>query len=275
METREVLERLEAEGGEQTAALAWLAVQGVELDPASCLAARRRALLVLASGGDPRRDLEPDSRAVVGFADELDEPEPASRPSRGRSRHCGRRREGLPTVASTLEALAADGELAWRWAACGCSRRSWPNDPGEWLESSTRWARDRAWLRRFSSARFLAGCGGSGGDEPSSYALAPTRACLQSEDGVTVNTKDVDFVATTALGGAMRVKVSPQNFVVMAFGGRRGRGGADRGGLPRLRRQADPDRRRARAQEEPRARLECAADGRGRSRALELPQGRR
>jgi hypothetical protein len=65
---------------------------------------------------------------------------------------------------------------------------------------------------------FLAGCGGSGGDEPSSYALAPTRACLQSEDGVTVNTKDVDFVATTALGGAMRVKVSPQNFVVMAFG---------------------------------------------------------
>ena len=64
----------------------------------------------------------------------------------------------------------------------------------------------------------LAGCGGSGGDEPSSYALAPTRACLQSEDGVTVNSKDVDFVASTALGGAMRVKVSPQNFVVMAFG---------------------------------------------------------
>ena len=65
---------------------------------------------------------------------------------------------------------------------------------------------------------FLAGCGGSGGEEPSSYALAPTRACLQAEDGVTANTKDVDFVASTALGGAMRVKVSPQNFVVMAFG---------------------------------------------------------
>ena len=64
----------------------------------------------------------------------------------------------------------------------------------------------------------VAGCGGSSGDEPSSYALAPTKACLLTEDGVKVNTKDVDFVATTALGGAMRVKVSRQNFVVMAFG---------------------------------------------------------
>jgi thiol-disulfide isomerase/thioredoxin len=63
-----------------------------------------------------------------------------------------------------------------------------------------------------------AGCGGSGSEEPSSYALAPTRACLQSENGVEVNTRDVDFVASTALGGAMRVKVSPVNFVVMAFG---------------------------------------------------------
>jgi hypothetical protein len=65
---------------------------------------------------------------------------------------------------------------------------------------------------------FLAACGGARGEEPSSYALAPTKACLQSEDGVSVNTKDVDFVASTALGGAMRVKVSPENFVVMAFG---------------------------------------------------------
>jgi hypothetical protein len=65
---------------------------------------------------------------------------------------------------------------------------------------------------------FLAGCGGSGVEEPSSYALGPTKACLMTENGVTVNTKDVDFVASTALGGAMRVKVSPQNFVVMAFG---------------------------------------------------------
>jgi hypothetical protein len=62
------------------------------------------------------------------------------------------------------------------------------------------------------------GCGGSGGDEPRAYALAPTRQCLQATEGVKVNTKNVDFVATTALGGAMRVRVSATNFVVMAFG---------------------------------------------------------
>jgi len=66
VDTRELLERLEAEGGDATAALAWVAVQGVDLDAEELAAARRRALLVLASGGDPRRDLEPDSRAVSG-----------------------------------------------------------------------------------------------------------------------------------------------------------------------------------------------------------------
>ena|SRR5215217_6503233 len=63
----------------------------------------------------------------------------------------------------------------------------------------------------------ISGCGGSG-DEPSSYSLAPTKQCLRGEDGVKVDTHNVDFVATTALGGAMRVRLSPTNFVVMAFG---------------------------------------------------------
>src|SRR4051794_41799853 len=75
METRELLERLEAEGGEATAALAWVAAQGVAFDQAELGAARRRALLLLASGGDPRRELEPDSRAVAGLADDLDSAE--------------------------------------------------------------------------------------------------------------------------------------------------------------------------------------------------------
>ncbi|MFL5854705.1 MAG: hypothetical protein ACJ77G_19815, partial [Solirubrobacteraceae bacterium] len=48
--------------------------------------------------------------------------------------------------------------------------------------------------------------------------LAPTRQCLAGEEGVKVNLKKIDFVATTALGGAMRVRVSATNFVVMAFG---------------------------------------------------------
>jgi hypothetical protein len=117
VETRELLERLEAEGGEQTAALAWVAMQSVELDPGELSAARRRALLLLASGGDPRRDLEADSRAVASLADDLGAPE---RRAVLEAAIAALRSEanGLPTVASALDALAADGELAWRWAAC-------------------------------------------------------------------------------------------------------------------------------------------------------------
>ena len=63
----------------------------------------------------------------------------------------------------------------------------------------------------------VSGCGGSG-DEPSSYALTPTKQCLLAEEGIRVDMRNVNFVATTALGGAMRVRVSATNFVVMAFG---------------------------------------------------------
>jgi hypothetical protein len=63
----------------------------------------------------------------------------------------------------------------------------------------------------------VSGCGGPG-DEPDAYALAPTRQCLLADEGIRVDTKNVDFVATTALGGAMRVRLSATNFVVMAFG---------------------------------------------------------
>ena len=61
----------------------------------------------------------------------------------------------------------------------------------------------------------LAGCGGDA--PPDSYALEPTRTCLRDAE-VPVTSDGLDFVATTALGGAMRVRLSPTNFVVMAFG---------------------------------------------------------
>jgi hypothetical protein len=63
-----------------------------------------------------------------------------------------------------------------------------------------------------------AGCGGSSGSEPDRYVLAPTRQCLRDEGGVKIDMRNVDFVATTALGGAMRVRLPTKNFVVMAFG---------------------------------------------------------
>jgi hypothetical protein len=114
---RGALEQLEQQGGEPTAALAWLAVQAVEIGDDELHGARRRALLLLASGGDPRRGLDPDSRAVAAVAGDLDT---GARRAGLQSSLAELRAQsdGLPAVSSALDALAADGELAWRWAAC-------------------------------------------------------------------------------------------------------------------------------------------------------------
>ena len=68
-----------------------------------------------------------------------------------------------------------------------------------------------------ASAAFAGGCGSPGPAEPERYVLAPSRACLEQLEGTEVTTDDLDFVATTAFGGAMRVQL-PTNFAVLAFG---------------------------------------------------------
>jgi hypothetical protein len=113
---RRLLERLEAEGTDVLAPLAYLAGSRVTLDPDELHAARRRALLLLAAGGDPVRELELDGRAVRALADDLDT--------------AGRRGElvdalararatasGLPRVAGALETMQAAPDVAWRWYA--------------------------------------------------------------------------------------------------------------------------------------------------------------
>jgi hypothetical protein len=67
-------------------------------------------------------------------------------------------------------------------------------------------------------AALAPGCGGSGpAPEPDRYELRPSRACLQ-EAGLRVSTSGLDFVASTALGGAMRVRLTTDNFVDVSFG---------------------------------------------------------
>jgi hypothetical protein len=51
--------------------LAFLAAASLEADERELNAARRRAMLVLAAGGDPHRHLDRDARAVRSLADEL------------------------------------------------------------------------------------------------------------------------------------------------------------------------------------------------------------
>jgi hypothetical protein len=93
--------------------LAYAAGQDVDLDADELRAAGRRALLLLATGGDPGRGLDLDGRAVRAFAAELD--------TRGRRATLatgidGLRRQarGHPHVSEALRALAAEPEIAWR-----------------------------------------------------------------------------------------------------------------------------------------------------------------
>jgi len=116
VEIRALLEQLE-DVDDPAAPLVYLAAQWVEVDPVELHAARRRALLLLATGGDPRRGLEPDGRAVRALAADLDAPEPRAQLARALGALRGAA-DGLPRVSAVLDALSADSDDAWRWLAC-------------------------------------------------------------------------------------------------------------------------------------------------------------
>jgi hypothetical protein len=99
--------------GQACAMLALVAREDVSLPQDELRAALRRALLVLAAGGDPHRELELDGRGVTGFADDVDSP--TRRAELVASlRELRTAAEGLPRASFLLDALLEDGELAWR-----------------------------------------------------------------------------------------------------------------------------------------------------------------
>ena len=110
------LEQLEASSldprsGELLVMLCWLVQEDVAVPEAELNAARRRAMFVLAAGGDPHRELELDSVATERLAAELETPE--------RRAALGAALDALPTVdlpavAGAVETLRAEPELAWR-----------------------------------------------------------------------------------------------------------------------------------------------------------------
>jgi hypothetical protein len=93
--------------------LVWLVADAVGIDPAELNAARRRAMFVLAAGGDPHRELDHGSVAAARLADELDSPDRRAALA-GALEPLGAASDGLPTVAAAVAALRADGDLAWR-----------------------------------------------------------------------------------------------------------------------------------------------------------------
>lgn len=110
----ELLRRVDAgELGDPLPVLAYIAGQEVELDDADLHGARRRALLLLAAGGDPHRDLDVDDRAVKALAADLYTEDRREQLGRAIDALVLRVRERSATREAALF-LAADVELAWR-----------------------------------------------------------------------------------------------------------------------------------------------------------------
>jgi hypothetical protein len=113
---RSRLEALEAAGydphsAELLVALVWLVLGELPISETELNASRRRAMFVLAAGGDPHRELDLNSVAADRLAAELDSPE---RRNALHTALSGLAAAGLPAVSEGLSALLDEPELAWR-----------------------------------------------------------------------------------------------------------------------------------------------------------------
>jgi len=98
-------------------ALALLAARDLVIEPDELGPALRRAMLLLAAGGDPHRELDLDGRAVTALAAELDRPARRAEVSRGLEA-LRRDAAGLGNVGPALDEMLLDAGLAWRAYAC-------------------------------------------------------------------------------------------------------------------------------------------------------------
>lgn len=111
---RAALEVLEANPSDTVSlSLAWLAGRSLEHDPDTLRGALRRAELLLAAGGDPRRELDLDGRAVTALAADLDDGGARDRFEDALAALAADA-AGLASVAAALAELRAQPELAWR-----------------------------------------------------------------------------------------------------------------------------------------------------------------
>lgn len=99
--------------GDPLPVLAYIAGQAVEIDDEDLNGGRRRALLLVAAGGDPHRDLDVDDRAVKALAADLYTDERRAQLSRSIDALVLQVRE-RPVAREAALFLAADLDLAWR-----------------------------------------------------------------------------------------------------------------------------------------------------------------
>lgn len=102
-----------AEPPDRWALICFAAGREIAVDPDELHGALRRAMLLLAAGGDPRRPLTPDSRAVAALADDLDTSASRDQLAEGLA-GLASDTERLPHVAEALDVLSGDSDLAWR-----------------------------------------------------------------------------------------------------------------------------------------------------------------
>jgi hypothetical protein len=115
----ELLRRVDSgELGDPLPVLAYIAGQEVTLDEDELNAARRRSMLLLAAGGDPRRELGLDDRAVKALATELYDDDRREELSHSVDVLVARVHD-LPRAREAALFLAADVDLAWRLFALG------------------------------------------------------------------------------------------------------------------------------------------------------------
>jgi len=124
VELRAALEQLEASApapNEAAAVLGYAASVELALDDAALAGPLRRALLLLATGGDPHRELDPSGRAVQALAEELRELVPDDALARAYA-HVRAQARDLPVldgVAAVLEADPGAGRTALALALLG------------------------------------------------------------------------------------------------------------------------------------------------------------
>lgn len=104
--------------GDPLPVLAYIAGQSVEIDEGELNGARRRALLLVAAGGDPHRELDVDDRSVKAVALDLFTDERRAQLARSIDALVLRVRD-LPTAREAALFLAGDIDLAWRLFSFG------------------------------------------------------------------------------------------------------------------------------------------------------------
>lgn len=115
----DLLARVDAgELGDPLPVLAYVAGQELELDEQELNGARRRALLLVAAGGDLQRELGVDDRAVKALAADLYDEDRRAAFGHSIDTLVVRVRD-LPRAREAALFLAGDVDLAWRLFALG------------------------------------------------------------------------------------------------------------------------------------------------------------